>query len=537
MGQFILNRFLKNFNIHKRFFVTLIALPLIPDHLTRHIARYVDRIINLPADPTQGWRLLQRLTLDILIFPDWQPFPDTQSLYYQASRIAPIQICLFVRGSSCGSGAIDYYLLPTDLQESFLQSPQHPPGQGTGNDFPPPYLERFTEQVILLDWPIFTPASIIGIVSSFEEESTSSDPTSSVSPDSHHHASPHDLHFIPSELEGKVFFDGQPVALLPIDPSYFHPLMDDALITLLNSIHDLQILLVIPEIFATVLPSSTPQSPSLSEYQLQSRYLSLEWAKKLVRRLSSKVLASGGSSGGRGNAHQRIRLFPQPLSDSRLLQLMKQVDVILDTFPIGNSLYPLALGLSVGTPIITLKSGVQTFHANRGGGKGTEGTGSYEEKEIRSFLYHQSSRDKYSENILYQHILQSNSSLPWLPSVSSLASLYEKIGLQQDLVARYVGEYVDLAHDMIVNKEKAYQIRIKILEHLDSYLLTQPASSSGSSGGNRPFNPNDESIKDLERFLHPSSFSPHLLQIFGECWDRLGKSESNEEIAMCFLVT
>jgi hypothetical protein len=588
VGHFLLHRFLKHFNPHKRFSVTLIALPLIPDHLTRRIARYADRIINLPADPTQGWALLQRLSLDILLFPDWQPFPDTQSVFYQASRIAPIQICLFTRGSSCSSGTIDYYLLPSDLQDSYLRTfqPSSTSGSPSGDGSPPSYLERFTEQVILLDWPIFTPASILDIVSSSEDDSSSSSsstgsaasfPSSSSSAVSHEeppqspyqpqqqqppHAphAPHDLHFIPNELEGKVFFEGQPVALLPIDPSFLHPLMDEALISLLHSIHDLQLLIVIPEIFATVLPSSSPQSPSLSEYQLQSKYLSLEWAKKLVRRLSAKALASGGgrrgstgSGGGgggegegagggkgrRGNAHQRIRLFPQPLSDSRLISLMKQVDIILDTFPIGNSLYPLALGLSVGTPIITLRSGVTAFNtttlAETGPGTGL-GLGG-EEKEMRSFLFSQSSREKYSRNVLYQHIVQkavlSNSTssssssssgsrsslqLPWLPSVSSVAALYGRMNngleLQRELVGESVRDYVELAKEMLVNREKAYDTRIKILEHLDFYLLSQ--SDSGSSGRGSGSGAMDDSMRDLERFpspypsISPPELTPHL---------------------------
>jgi hypothetical protein len=83
-----------------------------------------------------------------------------------------------------------------------------------------------------------------------------------------------------------------------------------------------------------------------------------------------------------------------------------------------------------------------------------------------------------------------------------------RIGLQQDLVARSVGEYVMLAHEMIVNKEKAYQARIKILEHLDSYLLTHSPSGSGS-GTSRPSNPMDDTMRDLERSSRPPPAPPH----------------------------
>ena len=60
--------------------------------MTSRIARYADRIINLPADPFQGWVILEKLQLDIILFPDWQPFPDTPSIFFQSTRIAPIQV-------------------------------------------------------------------------------------------------------------------------------------------------------------------------------------------------------------------------------------------------------------------------------------------------------------------------------------------------------------------------------------------------------------------------------------------------------------
>jgi tetratricopeptide (TPR) repeat protein len=92
VGQYILHRFLRNLNTQKRFAITLIALPLMPDYVTSRIARYVDRIVNLPADTTQAWVLLEKIQLDILLFPDWQPFPDQQSVFFQSTRIAPVQV-------------------------------------------------------------------------------------------------------------------------------------------------------------------------------------------------------------------------------------------------------------------------------------------------------------------------------------------------------------------------------------------------------------------------------------------------------------
>jgi hypothetical protein len=473
----------------------LIALPLIPDHVTRRIARYADRIINLPADPSQGWELLEKLQLDILLFPDWQPFPDTQSLFFQSTRLAPVQICLFVRGTSCSSVTIDYYLLPSALQEAFLKTTdrQSPGGEGVGHQ--EAYLERFSEQMVLLDWPVFTSSSILGVSSPASDDLTVDPHTSSSSsasspspPLKDEDTRPSNL-FTSEELEGQVFFEGQPVALLPIDPSYLHPLMDDTLLTLLRSLSDLQLLIVIPEIFAKVLPSSTPQSPSSPSSEgdeLKPRYLSsMEWAKKLLRRLASKSDPL---------VRQRIRLLPQPLNDARLLQLMKQVDVILDTFPYGLSLYPLGLGLSVGTPIVTLHTGFRFSHTAT----------AHEEMEIRQFLF--AHREKFSQNIIHQHIVQTtNLSVPWLPSLSPLSSYYEVLDpeMADEMVARSVKEYVRLAREIILNKEKSYKLRIKILDSLDEYLTERKLSGKGMIGaglwGGQATNVLDESMKDIER--------------------------------------
>jgi hypothetical protein len=60
--------------------------------VTKEIARYVHQVINLPADVTAALARLDALALDVLLFPDWQPFPDAQSTFFQAIRIAPVQV-------------------------------------------------------------------------------------------------------------------------------------------------------------------------------------------------------------------------------------------------------------------------------------------------------------------------------------------------------------------------------------------------------------------------------------------------------------
>ena len=92
VGQLLLHRLLHNLNARKAFRITLIALPLIPDAVTPAIAALADRIVNLPADTARAWHLLEKLDLDVLLFPDWQPFPDQQSVLFQSTRIAPVQV-------------------------------------------------------------------------------------------------------------------------------------------------------------------------------------------------------------------------------------------------------------------------------------------------------------------------------------------------------------------------------------------------------------------------------------------------------------
>ena len=52
----------------------------------------VHRIVNLPMDTTAAWKIIESLHIDVLLFPDYQPFPDQQSVLFQSRRIAPVQV-------------------------------------------------------------------------------------------------------------------------------------------------------------------------------------------------------------------------------------------------------------------------------------------------------------------------------------------------------------------------------------------------------------------------------------------------------------
>ena len=63
--------------------VTLLVFPLIVSSVTTAISAAADRVLNLPSDSHQAWRLIGSLHLDVLLFPDWQPFPGSALILEQ----------------------------------------------------------------------------------------------------------------------------------------------------------------------------------------------------------------------------------------------------------------------------------------------------------------------------------------------------------------------------------------------------------------------------------------------------------------------
>jgi hypothetical protein len=330
--------------------LTLLALPLVPDAMTKRIAGAVPRIVNLPIDTAQAWRLIESLHLDVVIFPDWQPFPDQQSTLFQSRRLAPVQVCMFVRGSSCASVTVDYYLMPAELEDAYLQStaaadvdmkvaitttvavnagaaPEASPTRSAagprqvvpqeGSFVPPPlpatepgapvrgsngsgsrqirtvmrpvrpqWREFFAEQVVLLDWPLLTPAVVHGVASTVAaDEASAANRRSQRSQDENRSPSTggnspggdplQDLAFTPLEIEGRIFFDNQPVAVLPVYPTYIHPLMDELLFKIMRSVPSLQVVIALPESFFTHARDAKHK---------------ISWARKLVRRLWARYV-------------------------------------------------------------------------------------------------------------------------------------------------------------------------------------------------------------------------------------------------------
>lgn len=406
VGQIVLRRVLAELTDRTRFRVTLLALPLRPDAATRAMVDLVAEVVNLSADPDHAWRRVQSLSLDVLVFPDWQPFPDQLSMYLQSRRIAPVQLCIYVRGGGCLGAASDYYLIPEDLALPYTQT-----WRGVG--VWPLWLRDWAEQSVLVSWPVFTAQAIRELGAMAEATPSSADDEDQQlalkSPD---------------ELEGPVFFEGQPVAVLPCHPTHVHPLMDEVLFQILLAVPSLQILIVLPATF----------------FGHSSTVSRMAWARRLLRRLSAR----GGS------LSQRIRLLPAPLSDSRLLQLLRRADLALDSFPIGSSLHALGLALSVGTPVVTMDSGLM-LHSSK-----------QDLAEIRSFLRNSK---RFLDNPMFLHL--SKNDVPWVSTRSLLAKFYDSSDLRQHLVANGTGQYVALATRVLRDRELSYELRVKLLAAVD----------------------------------------------------------------------
>ena len=498
VGQTILSRILgylagrHNVDV-AQFRVTLLALVVRSDHITKKIASNVHEIVNLPLNKARAWAVVQALHLDIVLLPDWAPWPDSQVLLFANSRIAPIQACFHVRGagSGCHGSAIDYYLLPRELELSYTGESSR---DATAR---PGWLESRSEQVVFLDWPLL-PATTIQELASL----AASAPLSG----QHHHqngsavgdspgqgsnpvagsmatgpsgvtststyqgitgsSSPStSLGFVPLEVEGQIFFEDQPSAILPCHPSQMHPLMDATIFKLMHSAPSLHLVLVLPRIYFASEASTSAEAGAGSGGGTDE--LKISWARALVRRL----WRHGGS------LYHRIRLLPTPLNDRRLMLLFRQADMVLDSFPVGSPVNFLALALSVGTPVVTLRSG--TVVSSPPG----------DLLETKQMLKSRSQEDlRVRQHPLFQQLLNSSASsgwtdLPWLPSTSNVAGFYERVGLDSSLVASSAPHYFSLASSLAVDRELAYSLRVAILDAIDAECTASSSEAGAGVGG------------------------------------------------------
>ena len=486
--------------------VTLLALPLLSDATTSRIVSCADVVVNVPSDPAEARRLINQLGLDVLLFPDWQPFPDSQALLFQQQRLAPVQVCFFVRGSSCAGGQIDYYWLPTELQESYLLGQSAGQGalggassRGRGKagksgamnsksrDLPraeslPSWAEGWAEQVVLVNLPLLTGASIRAMAAEVLLQAAAAANGSSSTGKGTGTGAWADADTGTAQtldLDGQIYFQGQPVALVPAHPSQLHPAMDEILLKLLQATASLHVVLVLPEQYFSYGLAAAPRHKAV-------------WARHLVRRLWAKA----------GSLSHRVRLLAAPVSHRRFLQLASQADVVLDTFPFGVDSSLLALALSVGTPVVTLASGAAIELAPR------------DTQEVRALLSQELVRARHAHNAVFRALVRGQSL--WRRQVSSVEGFYRRIDMESlslqtssssspssspssapsfsfsspshslspQLVAANVSAYFQLAAELLADREKSYALRVRLLESVDGQvIMTSQGTGTGTGTG------------------------------------------------------
>lgn len=313
----------------------------------------------------------------------------------------------------------------------------------------PPWLEGFHEQVVVLDWPVLTSQTVGDIaksVSALPDAGGSGTTKQRGGSGAHTHSNANSRQYV--ESDGQIFFEGQPVAVLAIHPSFLHPMMDSMLVKILQetTASQLQLLLILPDHYFS-------NSMLIPKYRIS-------WARRLVRRLWEKA----------GVLSNRIRLLPTPVSEKRLLWLFKEADMVLDTYPYG-SIYSHALALSVGTPVVTMRSGVtlhtpiDELHAMRKGLLNTR---------------------KFESNPIYKYLMKHD--IPWIPTNSPLAGFYHRLSsifrenivnntrtangnsstIEELLVANSSTEYADIVKKLASSKEEVYRLRVQLLDAIDS---------------------------------------------------------------------
>lgn len=112
--------------------------------------------------------------------------------------------------------------------------------------------------------------------------------------------------------------------------------------------------------------------------------------------------------------------------------------MVLDTFPIGNSFHLLSLAVSVGTPVVTMRSGTSVR------------TSKEDMKDIKTFLLQQKHLRRFTSNPMSQQVLHFD--MPWNPSISAVAGFYESHGLQDYFVANSTADYFRLAVNLMTNR-------------------------------------------------------------------------------------
>jgi len=211
---------------------------------------------------------------------------------------------------------------------------------------------------------------------------------------------------------------------------------------------------------------------------------------------------------------QRIRLLPTILSDDRMLNLVKRVDVVLDSFPYGGSLYHHAPALSVGTPVVTLATGTLMK------------TPKEELKEIRARVHQRgvgvlsqggsrpSNRSRtlaFLQNVIHDDIT-------WIPSMSPLTAYYRRIGIDNLLVASNITEFAKFAADICTEQELAYDVRVRLLDSMDTSTSEKYDDISGIKRRNKDDNVIKNDLHDKKAFDEDMKDLEVMFDSVGKTW-------------------
>lgn len=297
------------------------------DGFTTHLKHHVKEFVRIKKFTTTSRREVTSRFIDVLVYLDIGMDPSTS--VWGASKLAPIQACLWGHPTTTGMGSMDYFISADeyhlDSQKNQLSSSNEV--ESYANTYWYRETEHsFTEQLVRL------PSAALGF--SFSKPSfdmnnetfdfiSKSEPMlqyiSSLLPNSSLPNSTDTLYSLESLVQLKLQNDSKFI-LIPQHLPKFHPVMDSLLYDILNTI---------------------PNSYILITYELKRTI----WRRTLEKRWL-------GNNFTVDMIQNRI-LWLSHLTPQQYLGLLSLGDIMLDPYPFGGGVTSLE-AFSVCTPVLTL---------------------------------------------------------------------------------------------------------------------------------------------------------------------------------------
>jgi hypothetical protein len=99
---------------------------------------------------------------------------------------------------------------------------------------------------------------------------------------------------------------------------------------------------------------------------------------------------------------------------------------------------------------------------------------------------------------MHQHLLnQYASDIPWRPSLSVVASYLDRLNLTNELVVSNTTAYAAQAARIVSDKEWAYEIRVRLLDAVDSTITDHTADVKDNNNSDI----NNSEGNDFERYV------------------------------------